>query len=61
MRILPTIVLLLASSLSQAASNFSFANPPGPFKVGLRVVHQYDQARAFRGDVDPVTGKTVAG
>jgi dienelactone hydrolase len=61
MRILPTIVLLLASNLSQAASNFSFPNPPGPFKVGLRVVHQYDQARAFRGDADPVTGKPVAG
>jgi dienelactone hydrolase len=61
MRSFPILVLLFASGLAQAAVPFTFPNPPGPFAVGFRVVHQYDHARAYKGDVDDVTGKPVAG
>jgi dienelactone hydrolase len=61
MRIVPTLVLLLATSLSQAASNFSFSNAPGPYPVGLKVVLQYDYARAYRGEIDAVTGEAIKG
>jgi len=57
MRIVSTLVLLLATSLSQAASNFSLSNAPGPYPVGFKVVLQYDYARTYRGEIDPVTGE----
>jgi dienelactone hydrolase len=60
MRILATVVLVFATSLGQAA-NFRFTNAPGPFQVGFRVVHQYDHARAYRGEFDSFTGKRVEG
>ena len=56
-----TVVLVFAAGAGQAASSFRFPNPPGPFPVGLKVVHQYDQARAWRGDIDPVSGERNAG
>jgi len=61
MRIVATVVLLLAAGFGQAAPRFSPPNPPGPFAVGLRVVHQYDYARAYRGEFDPATGKRNEG
>ena len=64
MRIFATSVAVLFFFLpgsSQAAAVFAFSNPPGPYPVGLQVVHQYDQARAWRGEVDPVSGKRNEG
>jgi len=61
MRIVSALVLLLASGLAQATAPFTFPNPPGPFTVGFRVVNQYDYSRAYKGDVDAVTGKPVDG
>ena len=54
-------VLVFAAGAGQAAATFSFPNPPGPYPVGLKVVHQYDHARAWRGDIDPVSGKRNEG
>jgi dienelactone hydrolase len=54
-------VLLLASPLVQAASNFELALPPGPLPIGFRVVQQYDLSRAFRPDFDPVSGQASQG
>lgn len=59
MRLLITLILCCAASLSQAASNFSFDVAPGPHGVGLRVVEQYDYARSYLGNYDLVTGKAV--
>ena len=61
MRLLVTIILCCAASLSQAASNFTFDVAPGPHGVGLRVVEQYDYARSYLGNYDVVTGKPVTG
>lgn len=58
---LVTSVFVLAAGAAGAASSFSFPNPPGPFAVGFKVVHQYDQARAWRGEIDPVSGKRNEG
>jgi dienelactone hydrolase len=60
-RSLPALVLCCAATLAQAASNFTFSNPPGPHAVGLRIVHQYDYARAYQGRIDPVTGLASTG
>jgi dienelactone hydrolase len=60
-RILFAAILVSFASLSQAASNFTFEPAPGPHGVGLRVVEQYDYARAYRGRYDVVTGKAVTG
>lgn len=57
MRILVTFVLFLAAGIAQAAPRFVFPNPPGPFPVGFKAVHQVDHARAYRGETDPATGK----
>ena len=61
MRLLITVVLCCAASLSQAASNFTFDVAPGQYGVGLRVVQQYDYARSFQGRYDSVTGQPTAG
>lgn len=61
MRLLISFVLCVASGWSQAASNFTFSNPPGPHPVGLRVIQQYDYSRAYRGDHDVATGEAVTG
>lgn len=61
MRTLAAAVLFLTVGLAQAASNFNFAPQPGPHAVGLRVVEQYDYARAYRGSYDTVTGQPVTG
>jgi len=55
------VLFCLAAGASQAAAVFGFANPPGPYRVGLRVVHQYDEARAWRGEIDPVSGQRNEG
>ena len=61
MRILITFLLFLAAGSSQAASHFAFQNPPGPFAVGFKAVHQYDHARGYRTEVDALTGKRYDG
>ena len=64
MRVFATSVavfVFLVSGASQAADVFRFQNPPGPYPVGLEVVRQYDQARDWRGEIDPVSGKRNAG
>jgi len=60
MRILTAILLVFATGLGQAA-NFSFTNAAGPYKVGFRVVQQYDHTRAYKAEVDAFTGKPVEG
>jgi len=55
------VLLILVAGASQAAGVFRFQNPPGPYPIGLQVVHQYDQARAWRGEIDPVSGKRNEG
>jgi len=52
-----TPLLVVSASTSQAASHFVFPLPPGPFAVGFKAVHQYDHARAYRAEIDAVTGK----
>lgn len=52
MRFLSVIVLAVAAGSSHAASQFSGAAEPGPHGVGLRVVQQYDDSRAYRGGYD---------
>ena len=54
-------VTLGLTSLSGTASNFTFSVQPGPHAVGLRVVHQYDYSRAYRGPFDIVTGEPTRG
>ena len=58
--------LALASAVSATASDqsaplFRFTEAPGPHKVGLKVVEEYDYSRAFRGATDslgrPYTGE----
>lgn len=61
MRTLLTCLLLFVSGLGHAASVFEFPLAPGPLAVGLQVVQQYDHARVFMGDVDPVTGRATKG
>jgi len=60
-RLLLTVILCCATSLSQAGSNFTFDPAPGPHGVGVRVVEQYDYARSYLGNFDVVTGKPVHG
>ncbi|KQQ88065.1 CocE/NonD family hydrolase [Massilia sp. Leaf139] len=61
MRILVTFLLFFAAAVAQAAPRFAhsfvFPNAPGAFPVGFKAIHQYDQARAYRGEIDPATGK----
>lgn len=61
MRYLLALVLLLVAPLAHAQGGFAFANAPGAHGVGLRVVHQYDFSRSYRGATDTVTGKPVTG
>ena len=56
-----TFLLVFSASTSQAGSQFAFPNPPGPFAVGFKAVHEYDHARAYRGEIDAVTGKRYDG
>ena len=55
------VLFFFTAGASQAAAVFDFPNPPGPYKVGLQVVHQYDKARAWRGEIDPVSGQRNEG
>ncbi|RYG88999.1 MAG: dienelactone hydrolase, partial [Alphaproteobacteria bacterium] len=59
MRYLLALVLVLFAPVAHAQGGFTFANTPGPHGVGLRVVHQHDFSRSYRGATDPVTGKAV--
>jgi dienelactone hydrolase len=49
------------SAFAETPPRFHFAESLGPYKVGLKVVEQYDFSRAFRGAVDllgrPYTGQ----
>jgi len=60
-RIIAAFLLLAATGLSQAAPNFSFSNAPGPYRVGFKVVHQYDHTRVYREETDSVTGNLTKG
>lgn len=59
MRTVLKLALLIVTPLSQAAPNFEFPLTPGPMPVGFRVIQQYDYSRAFRKDLDPVTGQAI--
>jgi hypothetical protein len=59
------LLLLLLSLTSTAAlcgqvPVFHFTEKPGPYSVGLKVVHQYDYSRIFRESVDDL-GKPYEG
>lgn len=56
-----SLLIPLSAAAGQAASRFVFPNPPGPFAVGFKAVHQYDHARAYRSEVDALTGKRYDG
>ena len=67
-RLLPSLFLplrlflLLATSMSaHAADTFTFANPPGPHAVGVKVVQQYDRSRLYKTAVDQYTGEPARG
>jgi dienelactone hydrolase len=62
MRVLLLLLALLGTpTASFAGSNLTRHNPAGPYAVGLRVVEQYDFARAYRGDTNVETGKPITG
>lgn len=61
MRSLLVLLLCGVASLAHAASHFTFSNARGEHGVGLRVVHQYDYSRAYKGDVDLATGLPTQG
>ncbi|AKJ02368.1 dienelactone hydrolase family protein [Archangium gephyra] len=61
MRSLLLLVLCGTASLAHAASNFTFSNARGDHGVGLRVVHQYDYTRAYKGELDAATGLPTRG
>jgi dienelactone hydrolase len=52
---------LMLPAAASAQSHFARHNPPGPYTVGLHVIEQYDQARAYRGGTDINTGKPTTG
>jgi dienelactone hydrolase len=54
-------VLLVSTAALCQATSFQVAPPPGPNAVGLRVVHQYDYSRNYRGSIDIVSGKPYTG
>jgi len=53
--------LWLLTTAPAWSASFSFANPPGPYAVGLRVVRQYDDSRSYRDGLDIVSGQVVDG
>lgn len=59
------ILILISGSLhnANAQDSFTYRVPQGKHAVGLRVVHQYDYTRTYRGKLDlagrPVTGETA--
>jgi dienelactone hydrolase len=54
--------LLLATTVAaSSASTFTFANEPGPYRVGLHVKAQYDFSRVYKGRTDLVTGEPTKG
>lgn len=46
------IVLGAAFTVSQSPARFQFTEKPGPYTVGLKVVHQYDHSRTWHSTVD---------
>jgi dienelactone hydrolase len=55
------LALVLCAPLAHAADVFTFANPPGPHAVGVRIVQQYDHTRLYKTTVDVVTGQPSRG
>jgi dienelactone hydrolase len=51
----------LTNTDANAAPAANDADANGPYAVGLKVVRQYDHARAYRGTVDSVTGQPFKG
>jgi hypothetical protein len=60
MRYIVTFILFFATAFHGAAAQTE-PSVPGPLPVGFQVVQQYDYARVFLGEVDPVTGKANTG
>jgi hypothetical protein len=54
------LVTLAARMNAQSPPLFHFEPKPGDYRVGLRVVEQYDYTRVFHSAVDPL-GKSYAG
>jgi pimeloyl-ACP methyl ester carboxylesterase len=50
--ILLACMLCSTSIFAREAVRFHFIEQPGPYKVGLRVVEQYDSSRIFRNPLD---------
>jgi dienelactone hydrolase len=59
--LLLSLALLIVPTLASAQSHFTRTNPPGPHRVGLRVVEQYDLSRGYRSATDPYTGTAWSG
>lgn len=55
------LVSAAALGAAQSATKFQFTEKPGPYTVGLKVVHQYDYSRTWHSTVDelgqPYTGE----
>lgn len=48
-------IACMSASLAEASSGFAGLTP-GPYRVGFRVVQQYDYSRSFHGNTDLVSG-----
>ncbi|WNG45836.1 dienelactone hydrolase [Archangium minus] len=59
-RLLPVLLLMMASATS-AAADFTFSNQQGPHGVGLTVSQRYDYSRVYKLRVDPITGAATQG
>src|ERR1700747_2409771 len=57
------LAFLMSAALAaaQSTARFQFTEKPGPYAVGLKVVHQYDYSRTWHSTVDelgqPYTGE----
>jgi dienelactone hydrolase len=47
-----TVMLVMSSALGQSSPHFRFTQVPGPERVGIKIVEQYDYSRVFRKSVD---------
>jgi dienelactone hydrolase len=64
MKLLRNTLFLLSlwfTAYPSTASNFHPQLVAGPYKVGFRVVQQYDRARVYKPSVDLTSGTTAAG
>jgi dienelactone hydrolase len=61
MRSVIFVIFSVLACTANSAPNFTFSNPPGPYSVGLHIVKQVDQSRAFNDRVDLITGESPKG